>query len=432
MDDEAGQPPQRGRKQQRSRLTHDRITAGALDVLACVGVAGMTHRMVARAAGLGTAATTYHFDTKADILQAASNELLQGYIADFERLEARLARDAQPRHERLGELADRVVMNAVVRDRKRSLAWCEIVLNGGRAADGRGGVRQWYAMLDPLWARVAGRLAPDPRLPDPSRAVDMVVGLIFMLHPLSPSRSTVAGLLDGSLDLNDVAGGLAPTEAAAEPAARAARERVVEAAIAVLIDDGPAQITYHRVARQAGLARSGPAHHFPRIDALLETAQHRLFQRAKERFRGARSDFRHDLSGRDAIVNLTETILRRESLDFAREGTGYYSAWVGAAQGSQALRRAVANAITDQHRGWCRRLEMLTRQGVHERALRCQALFIGMQIRAITAGVADAWLAAVPAAFGAMIAHPAGAEAAPPAAAGATEAGRAAWPGRAD
>lgn len=400
-------PEPTGPKQQRSRLKRRQIIAGVVDVLSRSGVAGVTHRSVARAAGVGISATTYHFATKSDMIEAASKDLLEGYLSDFARLAARPRQDWPASLRTLGDLATRVVGTATGRERARALAWCEIVLHGARGAEGRARVQQWYAALDPLWAGFARRLEPDPGLPDAPRVVDMVVGLIFMVLPLALQPWLVAALLDGEADLAAATG---PTAVVAVPpglAAGDARAQVVEAAIAVLASEGAAGLSYRSVAQQAGLTRSGPAHHFPRIDSMLEAAQHRLFQRARDRYRKAGAARPVAPGDAAALVALTAAVLEREVVGHPQEGTAYYSAWVCAAQQAAGLRPAVLSAQGDQHRAWCRRLEWLPDANVSLLALRCQALFIGMQIRAITTGSHAEVLAAAPAAFAALLAHPA-------------------------
>lgn len=66
-------PRPRGATDRERRL---RITQAAIDVVGERGVAGLTHRAVARAAGVPLGSTTYHFATLDDILEAALQKAL--------------------------------------------------------------------------------------------------------------------------------------------------------------------------------------------------------------------------------------------------------------------------------------------------------------------------------------------------------------------
>ena len=60
-----------GPRAEASRRTRDAIVAATVRVVAHEGVAAVTHRRVAAEAGVALSSTTWHFATKADILEAA-------------------------------------------------------------------------------------------------------------------------------------------------------------------------------------------------------------------------------------------------------------------------------------------------------------------------------------------------------------------------
>lgn len=158
--DRTGRARQRA-LQDRTLRTRARIVDGAVAVLAQAGVAGLTHRAVAKAAGVSLAATTYHFATKADILAETSRVQLAGYLDAFRRFGGRLREDG----EGIGSLDDlvlRVVLNALGRERTRSLAWLELALHGGRSRDGRALAQAWYGELDAIWADIGARQQAAP------------------------------------------------------------------------------------------------------------------------------------------------------------------------------------------------------------------------------------------------------------------------------
>ncbi|MEU7137655.1 TetR family transcriptional regulator [Streptomyces sp. NPDC046261] len=76
------QAPRRRRDPQR-RI--EEIAAATERVIAARGVEGLTHRAVAEEAGVPLGATTYHFATKDDLIEAALRRSVDRYAADLEQ-----------------------------------------------------------------------------------------------------------------------------------------------------------------------------------------------------------------------------------------------------------------------------------------------------------------------------------------------------------
>lgn len=396
--------------QDRALRTRARIAHGAIEVLARAGVAGLTHRAVARAAGVGLAATTYHFDTKADILAEASRVQLAGYLHAFRQFETRLRAGEVAGIGSLDDLVARVVLNALGRERTRSLAWLALALHGGRSGDSRALAQGWYAELDAIWAEIAGSL-PFPSRPQAAgAAVDRAIGLAFLLQPLALDEAAAADILAGRSDIARLADA-GPVEAqpddAGEPAggrSAEARARIVQAAIDILIEEGAGAVTYGAVAARAGMVRSGPSYHFPTIGALMRVAQTALFARAKARYRAGFGALAASEIDEARLVDLTTAIYFREVLEFAGENIGYHSVWLSAAH-DPTLRPAVLAALVDQNRAWLRRLEALPGSRPSSQApLMLQAVFVGKLIRALVSGSGIADLARAREDFAAAIA----------------------------
>ena len=64
-------PTETGPRAEASRRTRDAIVAATVRIVAREGVAAVTHRRVAAEAGVALSSTTWHFATKAEILEAA-------------------------------------------------------------------------------------------------------------------------------------------------------------------------------------------------------------------------------------------------------------------------------------------------------------------------------------------------------------------------
>jgi len=391
---ETGKARQRA-LQDRTTVTRGKIIAGAIQVLAHGGVQGLTHRAVAKVAGVSLAATTYHFDTMTEIIEATSRTLLDEYLAGFRRVAARIMGGEEQSIASLGDLVERVVGNALGRDRTRSLAWCELILHGGRRPNGRALTQSWYEQLDEIWHDIALLFDPAASRRAASAAVDMTVGLTFFLHPLGLDQATAKQLLDGRVDVATLLAGIsssAPEQRnVTDPDAGAryveTRQKVLQAAIDVIVEDGAAGISYGRIADVMGMVRSGPSYYFPSIDGLLQCAQMSFFERAKARYRSGLTG--QDATGIDAdrLLDLTTAIYFREALEFARENIGFYSVWMNAAQ-NPALRPAVASSLLDLDRAWTRRITAATGKPPDPAVpLRIQALFIGKVIRTIAASL---------------------------------------------
>ena len=84
-------PTETGPRAEASRRTREAIVAATVRVVAHEGVAAVTHRRVAAEAGVALSSTTWHFATKADILEAAlqwtSSQEIEGIRAIADRLD---------------------------------------------------------------------------------------------------------------------------------------------------------------------------------------------------------------------------------------------------------------------------------------------------------------------------------------------------------
>lgn len=387
--------------QNRTLVTRGKIIDGALRVLAEVGVEGLTHRVVANAAGVSLAATTYHFDTKAHIIEETSRTLLEGYIGSFQRMAARMVAGDRLGLGNLDDLVERVVSNALGRHRMRSLAWSELILHGGRKAEGRALAQRWYEELDLVWYEIAGLIEPGASKRKASAAIDLVVGLMFVLYPLGQQAKTAIDIVAGRRKAEPVLAKLARPRSARPPetgegsSTRYAetRNRIVDAAIDLIVGEGAASVSYRRVAEATGMVRSGPSYYFPTIDELIEEAQTTLFERARARYREGLGAGDPSVMDEDRLLDLTTAIYYREALEFGSENIGHYSLWIRASQ-HPALRPTVASSILSFHHAWSRRISTIGRRSDDgAMAIRMQALFIGKLIRAIVASTAVADLA---------------------------------------
>jgi DNA-binding transcriptional regulator YbjK len=374
-------------KQGRSERTRGAIIDAVIAVLADVGVAGLTHRLVAQRSGASLAATTYYFESKQEMIAEACEALLRTHLADLARLaEAESGVGAAA----FRRFVARVVANGVGEQRPRTLAWCEIVLDAARHPQAYGLTRSWYERLVRVWSQIARAYeAPYPAIAA-RFGTDITLGALFHGLGLGLSPETLSATLGGRVAAAD----LFPP-AAAQPAvsakpslsakAWATRERILEAAIGLLAARGAAAVNYRSVALEAGLTPGAPAYYFSSSKALLGEAQVLLFSRSKARYREVMSSAFNGLD-MAMMVELTAVIFQSEATEFGPLNLAAYAIWLQAAREPE-LRPLVQEALADLYRAWSRIL--LTVGAVNNGAepLLVQYLFVGAQIWAMTAGV---------------------------------------------
>ena len=368
--------------QKRAIETRQRILDGLVKVIVNDGLAGVTHRAVAQVAGVSLAATTRHFATKSAMLTEVSEHVLTGYVARLERTLRTILEREGGGVSSLSDLLNRVTMNGLHRDRELSLAWCELMLNGGRSDAGRAMARRWFGEIDRIWAAIAASLGADREAA--VMAVNLTVGNLVLLHPARLAESDILSLLSNKISLPAALenhGSLALKDEDIPP--EAAARKVIDAAVEQLICGGPQSVSYRSVSQRAGLSRSAPSYHFGSVDALLQAAQLALFERAMARYNGGFSAFSDRALDSDRLVDVTTAILSSEAMAHMAENLAFYSVWVRSAA-SEWLRPTILRALVTQQRAWAETLKLAGLP--HDRAFNMQAAFVGKLIRAIAVG----------------------------------------------
>lgn len=139
-------PPTDGRRL-KGELRKRELIEATLDVVARSGIAGVSHRAVARAAGLAPTAAAYHFSTIDDLLTAA---LISCMEEDAARMRA-LAREAVGDGEALLQAARNLV--AARTEPGRLLAEYELFLQAARRPELRHATEDWLAAIDEFGRR---------------------------------------------------------------------------------------------------------------------------------------------------------------------------------------------------------------------------------------------------------------------------------------
>ena len=380
---------QRGEKQARSLARKERIVESAIEILALQGVSGLTHRNVASRAGVSLAATTYYFESKVDIITAASQLTLRSYTDSFHRVAPKLRASWDGPH-LLRRFAAKLVCNAVERDRIRALCWAEITLGANRDNQVFDLARHWFSELNVVWVEIAEAA----QLKDPHEhsrsAIDLVIGLLLVTLSLGLSVDQINSVLLGGenpIEEWKIAG---LDESLAHPSRRLSsksnetREKILTAAIDVLIAGGPDALAYRSVATHAGISAAGPYYHFPTINSLLAAAQARLFNDSKQRYRFVATEI-GEITDVERLIDRTTTVLVRESTEFGNRNLASYAIWLQAAR-DPLLRPMIWNVVNDQHGAWNKLLLPLMPQQRALDPLLAFALFVGKHVRLICTG----------------------------------------------
>lgn len=372
-------------RQKRSALRQQEIADAAIAVIGEQGLAAVTHKMVAERAGVSLAATTYYFETKADIVAEASSQLLHQYAGALGRFADR---------RQLGPVVDfraffsRILANVAGEHRFGTLAWCEIMLDAARRDATRRLARSWFDRVHDLWLDLAALLGVAEGERAARSGLDLCIGLFFVILPLALDEAEAAALPFAGLPEAGGGDGQGPERIAPRKGLKAAetRQRVFDAAVDIMAEEGPGGITYRAVADRAGLTRAAPTYHFPTIEGLIGEVQVELFERTKARYRDGMAGLDRAAIDEGQLVRRTAAILRREASDFGLLGLADLAMRLEAAR-HPALRPIVRAHIEDQNRAWLRILRQLDPQrAAPAGAMILQALGIGKLIRIVATG----------------------------------------------
>lgn len=384
-------------EQRRSVEKRARVAEGAIDVLASHGVAGLTHRLVAKRAGVSLAATTYHFDSKFDLIGAATTLAMANYSESIRRAAERFKR-AKGRPRTFRHFAVSLIRGATKRDRNATIAWAEIILDGRRHPEALVLSRQLFKQLPDLWSGVAESAGLTLSEEDVRSVIDVVVGFLMMTVTLGLSQRQVDAVLSG--ESHPVkAWHISSTAHARElgnrlsDKAQATKERIISASIDLLIAAGPSAISHRAVAERAGLSATAPGYYYPTIGDLLADTQKRLFEESKRRYREAAVSYAKELDV-ETFVDRTNTAFLREATEFGGASVARFGIWLQSSRQPE-LRPIIWDEIADQNLAWERVLRQISKRPRPIDPMLAQTLFAGKLVRILATGSTTADLSLV-------------------------------------
>ncbi len=100
---------EKAERRQRGQATHDKCVAAALRLLSRHGANSVTHRSVATEAGVSVAVTTYHFDSRDEILEKAYQLLYEQEVERWRETNKVIKNENATREEIIDRLSTRLI-----------------------------------------------------------------------------------------------------------------------------------------------------------------------------------------------------------------------------------------------------------------------------------------------------------------------------------
>jgi DNA-binding transcriptional regulator YbjK len=176
--------------------TRDRILRTTLELIGSEGIAAVTNRSVAGAAGVSLGSLTYHFESQLDLLRES---LLLFVGEEVERLETIAAgmRSRRPSVEEVAGEVERVIEGSA--NRMQQLAEVELHLRAARDPELREASRRCFEAYEGVAATALEMLD----VPDPGSHAAEVVALLYGLglRRLGTGEEDAAGTAEALLTL---------------------------------------------------------------------------------------------------------------------------------------------------------------------------------------------------------------------------------------
>lgn len=174
--------------------TRERILRATLKLIAEGGVAAVTNRRVATAAGVSLGSLTYHFASQAELLRESLLLYVQEETARRERIAAELTRE-HASAERVAQAVEQAV--ATANDIPQQIAELELHLHAARDPDLRDASRRCFAAHEQIAAAALGALGVADAERHAPKVVALMTGLALrrLAHGGHDAQGTSEALL---------------------------------------------------------------------------------------------------------------------------------------------------------------------------------------------------------------------------------------------
>jgi TetR/AcrR family transcriptional regulator, regulator of biofilm formation and stress response len=176
----------------------ERILAATMAIIGERGLQAITHRAVAKRAGVSLGAISHHFPTRADLLRSALRRAATVEVARLERLALELQSRAFETGDWIRSMA-RALGGDVQRNPIRHLAQYELLLASARDPELRELARAWreaHLRLSEVGLRAAGSKAPDAH----AHLLTAAITGLLLKQLAYPARNFTAEVLEPLLD----------------------------------------------------------------------------------------------------------------------------------------------------------------------------------------------------------------------------------------
>ena len=162
------------------------IIDAAIEVMAQVGLAGLSMRLVANQAQLPLGALSYYFDDKSDLIALAFAQLSDREIDRVVRTAERLEPSMSP--EQLADLVADMIIDGLSSPRGAIVTRYELVTEASRDARLRPMFEAWYAAMVPALSRLFRELGSHQPELDARTVMAVMAGLEIdnLYRPLGP------------------------------------------------------------------------------------------------------------------------------------------------------------------------------------------------------------------------------------------------------
>ncbi len=375
------------RADSKGERTRNALIDAAIRVVAKEGLSALSYRRVAAAAGVSLALVNYHFPVKSELVASLSATVLRTYAQSIERTIDRVNSGTAMTFD---SIARRLLRNAITRDRERTLAWAEIVLEAARHPESLALAREWDSELQRLWTALAVATGHDPSPVAVRSEVDLLTGLLFLCIALQVDGTSLADTLEGKVPVcpgqETPQGPQQQNPRKTGPKAVETRARIVESVIAILKEQGPSAISFRAIAERADLSPAAPSYYFAGIADLLSHSQNTLTERSRTRYREVMRIADRSSLTKTQVIDLTTTIFVREATESGPDNLVFFANWLEAARRPE-LRPVIRSFVDNQIAAWQRVLPMQNGDACTRRSgLLAMTLFLGKLLRIVSTG----------------------------------------------
>ena len=375
------------RADSKGERTRNALIEAAIRVVAAEGLSGLSYRKVAAAAGVSLALVNYYFPVKSELVASLSAALLRTYAQSIERTIDRVNSGTVMTFD---SIAYRFLRNAITRDRDRTMAWAEIVLEAARHPKSLILAREWDSELQRLWTALAAATGQDSSPLAVRSEVDLLTGFLFLCLALQVNGANLTETLEGTPpdcpDQMAMTGTQAQSTRKSGPKAVETRARIVESVIAILKEQGASAISFRTIAERADLSPAAPSYYFASIADLLSHSQNTLTERSRTRYREVMRIADRSKLTQTQVIDLTTTIFVREATESGSDNLVFFANWLEAARRPE-LRPVIRSFVDNQIAAWQRVLPMQDGAACPKRSgLLSMTLFLGKLLRIVSTG----------------------------------------------